>query len=114
MVRNLTFSADVVVVGSGPGGATVARELSRAGRSVILLERGIDHRGKSYYGTYIGALMYSDRMSLLFTREGLQIVRPRRNWKSRPFRRNSADGPRHASPRPPASWGTDGMPSPSS
>ena len=76
MARELRFLADVVVVGSGPGGATVARELARAGRKVILVERGIDHRGKSYYGTYVGALMYSDRMSLLFTREGLQIVSP--------------------------------------
>lgn len=31
---------DVAVVGSGPGGATVARELARAGARVILLERG--------------------------------------------------------------------------
>ncbi|PKN30458.1 MAG: hypothetical protein CVU64_03265 [Deltaproteobacteria bacterium HGW-Deltaproteobacteria-21] len=33
---------DVVVVGSGAGGATVARELSRAGMNVIVVERGED------------------------------------------------------------------------
>jgi choline dehydrogenase-like flavoprotein len=33
-------SFDCVVVGSGPGGATVARELARAGASVLVLERG--------------------------------------------------------------------------
>ncbi|RME42164.1 MAG: GMC family oxidoreductase, partial [Chloroflexi bacterium] len=29
-----------------------------------------------YFGTYLGALLYTDRASLLFTREGLNIVRP--------------------------------------
>jgi choline dehydrogenase-like flavoprotein len=68
--------ADVIVVGSGPGGATVARGLSRAGRKVILLERGKDWRGSALYGTYPGALLYADRNALLFTREGLNIIRP--------------------------------------
>ena len=68
--------AEVVVVGSGPGGATVARQLARAGRKVILLERGKDFRRKAYYGTYLGPLSYADRHSLLFTKEGLNIVRP--------------------------------------
>lgn len=31
---------DAIVVGSGPGGATVARELSKRGKSVLILERG--------------------------------------------------------------------------
>ena len=70
-------NADVVIVGSGPGGATLARELARAGgQRVVLLERGIDYRSKPYYGTYLGALIYADRRSLLFTQEGLNIVRP--------------------------------------
>jgi len=67
---------DVVVVGSGPGGATVARELARAGRDVLLLERGRDWRGSRLYGTYPGAMLYADRGGLLFTREGLNIIRP--------------------------------------
>jgi choline dehydrogenase-like flavoprotein len=70
------LSTDTIIVGSGPGGATVARELAQAGKKVLLLERGIDHRPRSYYGTYLGALIYADRMSLLFTKEGLNIVRP--------------------------------------
>jgi choline dehydrogenase-like flavoprotein len=66
----------VVIVGSGPGGATLARELARGGKDVILLERGRDHRGKFYYGTHLGALIYGDRGCLLFTEEGLNVVRP--------------------------------------
>jgi len=65
-----------VVIGSGPGGATVARELARAGDSVLLLERGRDWRRNALYGTYGGALLYADKRALLFTSEGLNIVRP--------------------------------------
>ncbi len=68
--------ADVIVIGSGPGGATVSRELARAGKKVIILDKGADHRGRIYYGTYPGAMIYSDKMSLLFTKEGLNIVSP--------------------------------------
>jgi len=70
------IDTDVIVVGSGPGGATVARALAHRGRKVLLLERGYDHRSKFYYGTYLGALRYTDRMSLLFTEEGLNIIAP--------------------------------------
>lgn len=76
MMGKLSFQAGVIVVGSGPGGATVARELSRQGRRVLMLERGYDHRTKFYYGTYLGALRYSERMALLYTQEGLNIIAP--------------------------------------
>ena len=76
MLGKLSLSADVIVVGSGPGGATVCRELTRSGRRVLMLERGIDHRSKFYYGTYLGALRYSERSALLFTEEGLNIIAP--------------------------------------
>ena len=67
--------ADYVVVGSGPGGATVARELARAGKRVLLIERGHDYRGKWYYGTHLGCMIYCDKLGLQMTQEGLQIVR---------------------------------------
>jgi len=77
MSTDHSFTADVIVVGSGPGGATVARELARnSAKKVLLLERGADHRFRFYYGTYLGALLYTDRASLLFTQEGLNITRP--------------------------------------
>lgn len=37
---DLRLSCEVIVVGSGPGGAVVAKELAEAGRDVILLEEG--------------------------------------------------------------------------
>ncbi len=68
--------AEVVVVGTGPGGATVARELARAGRSVLLLERGRAEHNSRWYGTYLGALRYLERSGLFFTPEGIQVVIP--------------------------------------
>ena len=44
----MSTSVDVVVIGSGAGGAVVARELARAGRSVIVLEEGGYHPPKEY------------------------------------------------------------------
>ncbi len=76
MPASLSLQADVIVVGSGPGGASVARELARRGKRVLILERGLDYRSMPYYGTYLGALIYSDRRSFLFTEEGLNIIRP--------------------------------------
>ena len=37
---DVRLSAEVVVVGSGAGGATIAKELSQAGRKVVVLEAG--------------------------------------------------------------------------
>lgn len=76
MAAPIEYVPDVVVVGSGPGGATVARELARGGRRVLLLERGRDHRGHRYYGTHLAALLSTDRGSLLFTEEGVNVIRP--------------------------------------
>lgn len=69
------LEADVVIAGSGPGGATAARQLARAGRRVVILEMGRDWRKSRLYGTYTGCLFYTDRHGLLFSEEGLNIIR---------------------------------------
>ena len=43
---------DVVVVGSGAGGATVARELSKKGANVTLIEKGPFIKPKKAYEHY--------------------------------------------------------------
>jgi len=77
MAQDMTmYETDVAVVGSGPGGATVARQLARAGQRVTLLEMGRDYRRDIYYGSHLGALIYGDQHGLLFSEEGLNIIRP--------------------------------------
>jgi len=64
--------AQTVVVGSGPGGATVARELARRGRDVLVLERGAYHRPT---GSYVTMFLMSDRFFTLASVEGTAMVR---------------------------------------
>jgi len=66
------MSADAVVVGSGPGGATVARELARLGKDVILLERGADHQ---FYGNVLGTALILDRRGFTWSVEGNNMLR---------------------------------------
>ncbi len=46
----MSLDVDVVVVGAGPAGSCAATVLSRAGRSVVLLERGAFPGAKNMYG----------------------------------------------------------------
>lgn len=54
----------------------MARELARAGERVVILERGRDWRKSRLFGTYAGAILYADKHALLFTSEGLNVIRP--------------------------------------
>ena len=60
---------DVIVVGSGPGGSTVARELAKAGKRTLILERGKDDQK---LGTYSTALRILDTSA---SKEGLSMLR---------------------------------------
>jgi len=67
------LEAEVAVIGSGAGGATVARELARAGRRVVLLEKG--QAKDRMLGTHLAAASVADRAGMTFSDEYLQVVR---------------------------------------
>jgi choline dehydrogenase-like flavoprotein len=48
LTRPRSFDADVVIVGSGPAGATVARALSARGLDVVVVEEGHEARPESF------------------------------------------------------------------
>jgi len=71
-MKTIRKKADVVVAGSGPGGATVAMKMAQAGRRTLLLEKGRDLK---MIGNHLSGLLFADKMGLNFTEEGLNIVR---------------------------------------
>lgn len=68
------MQADVVIAGSGPGGATLARELSRKGKKVILCEAGKYHQR---FGASPLLLSMLDGFGLTFSKEGTWVLRPK-------------------------------------
>ncbi|MBT8341602.1 MAG: GMC family oxidoreductase [Desulfatitalea sp.] len=68
-----TLEADVVIAGSGPGGATVARELSKAGKKVIVCELG---KYQKSIGKSINVPQMVANKGLTFSKEGLLVVIP--------------------------------------
>ena len=68
------IQAEVVVVGSGPGGATVARELSKRGKRVVICEAGKLH--KRFGNTFFLLDMMAGK-GFTFSREGTWVIRPK-------------------------------------
>ena len=64
--RSMSTAFEVVVVGSGAGGAAVAHELAKRGRSVLVLEAGPDVKESHLGGMFAAAVSpgYYDRMAL--------------------------------------------------
>jgi len=69
-IQNL--ETDVVVVGSGPGGASVALGLTRQGKKVVILERG---RHYKRLGSTLTAVFLVDKYGFLFSQEGINVFR---------------------------------------
>ncbi len=69
-----TLETDVVIAGSGPGGATAARDLTRQGKKVIICEAGRYHK---WSGNTLAALGMLDNMGLTFSKEGTWVMRPK-------------------------------------
>ncbi len=67
--KPLDLRADVVVVGSGAGGAIVARELARSGLSVVVLEEGGHYTPAQY-----GAMRPTESLRHLFRDVGLSVA----------------------------------------
>jgi choline dehydrogenase-like flavoprotein len=73
-VKNL--DADVVIAGAGPGGCVLARELSKKGKKVVLIEQGT--YSKAFFGNPLGILYRLEKSPHLFptkrTAEGYSVI----------------------------------------
>ena len=74
MIHSERTAQDVIVVGSGPGGATVARELSRRGKKVLILEWGPGGPDRGTPAQYVAQQLIPGK-SLLLTDNLLGMVR---------------------------------------
>jgi len=70
------LDADVVIAGAGPGGCTLARELSKKGKKVVLIEQGT--YSKRFFGSPLGILYRMEKSPHLFptrrTMEGYSVI----------------------------------------
>ncbi len=76
MPKVILLNEDVIVVGSGAGGATIARELAMNGKSVTVLESGMYHKlgtERRALGFYPG--FFRNFVPGEMSREGTEILR---------------------------------------
>ena len=65
---------DVIIVGAGPSGATLAEKMAEAGQKVLILERGAYHP-QAMLGKQIPSSLLYDNLGLKFTKEHMLVVR---------------------------------------
>lgn len=74
--KSIRIDADVVIAGAGPGGCTLAKELSKKGKKVVLIERGNDR--SLLPGTPLELYAHMEKKSnlkpFMSTREGYALV----------------------------------------
>lgn len=68
----MKIKSDIVVVGSGAGGATIAKELAKGAKNVLVLERGPFVKKM---GTQRAALGFYDKCALRTSRDGITTYR---------------------------------------
>lgn len=70
------LETDVVIAGAGPGGCTLARELSKKGKKVVLIEQGT--HSKAFFGNPLGIVTRMEKSPHLFptrkTIEGYSVI----------------------------------------
>jgi len=68
----MKIKVDVIIIGSGAGGATVARDLAKAGKDVLVIERGpfIER-----FGTIRSVTRCYDKCALRKSKEGVTVYR---------------------------------------
>ncbi|NQT23621.1 MAG: GMC family oxidoreductase [Candidatus Omnitrophica bacterium] len=71
----MRLKTDYVVVGSGAGGTTVAKELAIRGKKVVIVERGVIPNQKKMGTLKTAILNYYDKCALRKSKEGLTIYR---------------------------------------